>query len=142
TFFDAGATLETGSLNSSGVATFTTTTSLIVGSHNITASYGGNGSFNASAVSATFVQIVNKANTTTGAAGATPSAPVFGQMFTLTVSVGPNSPGAGTPAGTVTFADGGTILGTGTVSGGRASFTTSSVLAVGAHTIVATYSGD
>ncbi len=45
--------------------------------------------------------------------------------FTATVSV--NSPGAGTPTGTVTFSDGGTTMGTASLSGGTATFTTSSL---------------
>jgi hypothetical protein len=45
------------------------------------------------------------------------------------------------PTGTVTFFDGGTQIGTATLSGGTASFTTSS-LAVGRHAITARYSGD
>jgi N-acetylneuraminic acid mutarotase len=48
---------------------------------------------------------------------------------------------SGTPTGTVTFMDGTTELGTGNVSGGTATYTTSS-LAVGTHTITAVYSGD
>lgn len=52
-----------------------------------------------------------------------------------------------TPTGSVTFADGGTTLGTGALAPGggsgcsQATFTTSS-LAVGSHSITATYSGD
>ena len=48
---------------------------------------------------------------------------------------------AGTPSGTVSFYDGTTLLGQGALSGGVASYTTSS-LAVGAHTITADYGGD
>ena len=51
------------------------------------------------------------------------------------------APGAGSPTGTVTFLDGSTSLGTGTVTGGVATFTTSS-LAIGAHVITASYGGD
>jgi Bacterial Ig-like domain (group 3)/Fibronectin type III domain/Putative Ig domain len=43
--------------------------------------------------------------------------------------------------GTVTFADGGTPIGAGTLSGGVATYATSS-LATGTHSIVATYGGD
>ena len=45
------------------------------------------------------------------------------------------------PGGTVTFFDGATQIGASTVSGGVASFTTSS-LTVGSHSITAKYSGD
>ena len=72
--------------------------------------------------------------TTTIATSATPS--VFGQPVTLTATVT-----GGTPTGTVTFRDGPTTLGTGTVNGsGQASLTTAA-LAVGAHSITAAYGG-
>jgi hypothetical protein len=51
------------------------------------------------------------------------------------------SAGAGTPAGSVAFYDGTTQLGTGPVSAGSASYSTSS-LAAGSHSITAVYSGD
>jgi hypothetical protein len=47
----------------------------------------------------------------------------------------------GTPTGTVTFKDGGTVLRTVSLLGGTASFTTSS-LSVGSHSMTATYNGD
>src|SRR5205085_1082569 len=57
--------------------------------------------------------------------------------FTATVTDG----SGGTPAGSVNFLDGPTILGTGTLNGtGQAFFTTSS-LAPGAHSITAVYGG-
>ena len=65
----------------------------------------------------------------------------FGQPVTFTTMVNASIPGAGTPAGTVTFEDGAAVLGTATVSGGQAAFTTST-LSVGTHTINALYSGD
>src|SRR5260370_41831549 len=66
---------------------------------------------------------------------------VFGQLVTFTATVNVNSPGAGTPTGTVNFFDGITLLGPGTLSGGVATFSTSA-LAVGSHSITAVYGGD
>jgi hypothetical protein len=60
---------------------------------------------------------------------------------TFTATVSANSPGSGTPTGTVTFSDGGSAIGTGTLSGGKASFSTST-LSVGTHSITASYGGD
>lgn len=81
------------------------------------------------------------ATTTTVDSSAHPA--VWGQALTLTATVA--SAGSNTPTGTVTFLDGGTTLGTGTlqVVGGlnQATFTTSA-LEVGGHTITALYSGD
>jgi len=57
TFKDGNTTLGTGNLNGSGVATFQTS-SLAVGTHSITATYGGDGSFNPSPASNTVMQSV------------------------------------------------------------------------------------
>src|SRR5439155_25093370 len=67
---------------------------------------------------------------------------VSGQAVTFTATVKAQSTGAGTPTGTVTFKDGPSILGTGTLDGsGQARFTIST-LAVGSHSITASYGGD
>ena len=58
--------------------------------------------------------------------------------ITLTATV---SFGGGVPTGTVTFLDGTTSLGAGTITAGVATLATSS-LAVGSHSITAVYSGD
>ncbi len=64
----------------------------------------------------------------------------YGDSVTFTAVVGGR--GAGTPTGTVTFMDGTTELGTGTLDGtGTATYTTSS-LALGVHSITAVYGGD
>jgi uncharacterized repeat protein (TIGR01451 family) len=59
-----------------------------------------------------------------------------GQAVTFTATVTGLS-----PTGIVTFKDGSTVLGTGTLASGVASFTTSS-LSVGSHSITAVYAGD
>ncbi len=63
----------------------------------------------------------------------------LGQAVTFTATV--TSSATGTPTGTVTFQDAATTLGTGTLSGGTATFTTSG-LGTGAHSITAIYGGD
>ncbi|MGA7236465.1 MAG: Ig-like domain repeat protein [Bryobacteraceae bacterium] len=72
--------------------------------------------------------------TTTLSASVNPS--VSGQPVTFNASV---SPAAAT--GTVTFLDGGVIIGSSTLISGLASLTTST-LSVGGHSITASYSGD
>jgi hypothetical protein len=132
TFKDGATTLGTGTV-SSGKATFSIAT-LSVGSHSITASYGGNTNYNSSATSA-LTEVVNKANSTvTIFSSANPSALASSVTFTASVL-----PSAGT--GTVTFKDGTTVLGTGTISGGMATLNTST-LAIGSHSITASYAGD
>jgi hypothetical protein len=139
TFKDGVATIGTGTLNGSGVATFATTT-LSVGPHSVTAVYAGDGNFNTS-TSSTVNQTVNKAGAgTVLASSANPS--VSGQSVTFTATVTASAPGSGTPTGTVTFKDGAAILGTGTLDGsGVATFTTSA-LTVAAHSITGVYGGD
>ncbi len=138
TFKDGAATIGTGTLNGAGQATFSTS-SLAVGSHSITAVYGGNTNFLTS-TSAALSQTVNQASTTTTlTSSANPS--VSGQSVTLTATVAAVSPGSGTATGTVTFKDGVTTLGTGTLNAGVATFA-SSTLAQGSHSITAVYGGD
>jgi len=64
---------------------------------------------------------------------------VFGQSLTFTATVGSAADRA--PTGTVTFSDGATSLGTGTLASGQATFTTSS-LSIGSHSITGQYGGD
>jgi hypothetical protein len=88
----------------------------------------------------TDTQVVNQASTSTALASSlNPSA--FGQSVTFTATVSASAPGAGTPTGTVSFLDGTKTIGTGTLSGGVATFSTSA-LAVGGHSITASYGGD
>lgn len=63
---------------------------------------------------------------------------LLGSTVTFTATV---SSAAATPTGTVNFMDGSTLLGSGTLAAGAATFTTSS-LAAGPHSITAVYSGD
>jgi hypothetical protein len=139
TFKDGQTTLGTRTLNGLGAATYTTT-SLSVGTHSITAVYGGDSNFNGS-TSPALSQKVNKANTsTTVISSLHPS--VRGQSVIFTATVKATAPGAGTPTGTVTFKDGGKVLGTKALDGsGQATYTTTS-LSVGTHSITAVYGGD
>ena len=143
TFYDGGTSIGTGSLSVVGgndVATLATST-LSVGNHTITAAYTiGDSNFNASAMSSSITQVVNKSSTTTTVASSG-SPIVFGQSDTFTAIVAAVTPGAGTPSGPVTFYDGGTSIGTGTLnqlSPDQATFTTTT-LTVGSHMITAEY---
>ena len=137
TFLDGSTTLGTTTL-SGGKATFKTTV-LAAGPHTITISYSGDGNF-VTSTSAPLTQTVNQAATTSKVtSSANPS--VFGQSVTFTATVKAVAPGSGTPTGAVSFLDGSTILGTGTLSGGTATFSIST-LAVSAHSITVVYAGD
>jgi len=136
-FMDGNNALGSANLNSSGVATLDVPL-MTVGSNALSAVYSGDASFASS--SAALSQTVKKAAAQVAlSSSATPSG--YGQSVTFTATVSAVSPGSGTPAGTVTFYNSGVALGTVTLSGGVARFTTSA-LAVGSHTIKATYNGN
>jgi hypothetical protein len=146
TFFDGSITLGTGTLNNSGIATFSTA-ALTIGSHPITASYGGDSNYSTS-ISSVLMQVVSRIPTVITITESTP-AQLIKTGITFTANVTASSPNA---TGTVTFMDGTTILGTASLSsnGGvavslstnaNAALLTSS-LAMGPHQIIAVYSGD
>ena len=125
----------------SGIATCIATPST-AGTHSITAVYSGDAGFTGS-TSTALSQTVNQAATTT-ALGSTVNPSVVGQATTYTATITVNSPGAGTPSGTVAFKDGGTTITTCAaqpVAAGTATCTTSPSTA-GSHSITAVYSGD
>lgn len=134
TFKNGSAVLGTVTFTG-GTATMTVST-LSVGSHNLTAVYGGHLEFLPS-TSAVLVQQVNQAPTTT-ALSASPNPSVYGAAVTLTAVVTPSTPG--TASGTVTFKSGSTTLGTGTLSGGTATLSVST-LSPGTNNLTAVYSG-
>jgi hypothetical protein len=133
TFKDGATILGTKAL-SGGKATFSTS-ALALGSHNITAIYDGATYFTTSTSSALAEKI---ANTTTTKVASSKNPSMFGQSVTFTATV--THTGTGTPTGTVTFKDGTTVLGSGALSGGKATFATAT-LAVATHTITAVYAG-
>jgi hypothetical protein len=69
------------------------------------------------------------------------SAPIVGAGSAVTFTAALSGAGA-TPTGTVTFLDGAAQLGSGTVDGSGTATVTTSTLAVGAHSITASYGGD
>jgi len=136
TFRDGVTVLGTATLVN-GRASLSIST-LAVGSHPLTAAYGGSATFAAS-TSAAVNQVVNAGNSTTSLT-ATPNPSITGQAVTLTATVSAVAPATGVPTGTVTFRDGVTVLGTATLVNGSASISTST-LAVGSHPLTAAYGG-
>ncbi len=137
TFTFDGSTSVVATLNASRVATYVTTT-LSVAAHPVSAAYSGDGNFNTSSASLP-THTVNKANSATTVTSA-PNPSIFGQSATFTATVAAVAPGAGNPSGTVTFTIDAASVNVALVNG-VATYSTSS-LAVGAHTVSATYSGD
>jgi uncharacterized membrane protein len=141
-FKEGGTDLTPGGVTlSGGLATFSTS-SLAVGSHTITTSYGGSSSFLPSSANNDASPLtVSKASSKTTLTSF--PLPVFGEQVTFTATVGAVAPGAGTPTGTLTFKEGTQVLAANVPlnSMAKATFSTAP-LSVGPHTITAVYSGD
>lgn len=82
-------------------------------------------------------RVVTAKSTTTILRG--PTSVAYGAGGAVTISV---SGGGGPPTGTVTIRDGTKALGTATLVAGRATFALPKGLALGAHSLTATYGGD
>ncbi len=132
TFEDGTTVLGTGTLKG-GTAAFSTT-ALNVGSHSLTAVYGGDSNYNP-ATSVLLIQVVNQIITTTSI-GSSVNPGTVGQAVILSAAVSP-----ATAAGTIAFKDGTNILGTVPLVSGAATLSVSS-LTFGSHSLTATYSGD
>ncbi|MBO9520058.1 MAG: Ig-like domain repeat protein [Nocardioidaceae bacterium] len=121
----------------------TSVSTLAVGDHTVVATFQSSDSNFLNSTSEEATQSVNKAATKTVVSSSSATS-VFGQPVTFTATVSVQAPGAGAPAGTITFTDGTTDLATVPVSsatGFEATYTTAG-LSVGQHAITATYSGD
>jgi hypothetical protein len=141
-FFDGILMIGSGTLNSSGQATYTTS-SLNAATHDITASYSGDATFLASN-SAYVFQIVNPstlpATTTLLVSSLNPS--ISGNSVTFTATVAGPSGNTTVPSGSVTFYDGTTSLGPGSLNGVAQAALATSALGAGTHSITAVYGGD
>jgi hypothetical protein len=129
TFFNGSVSVGTGKL-ASGVATLNLT-SLPAGTRSLHAVYGGDANL-APSTSNTVSSIVLPAGTTTTFA-------LSNQNLTLTATVAPAT--SGVPTGTVSFFEGQTVVGTGTLSNGVASYTATS-FPTGNVVLSAQYGGD
>ncbi len=137
-FLDGATVLAASAALTSGLATVTLTGGLLVGSHALSATYAGDANVLAAAPG-TLTYVVAKSPSSVALASSRPGA-ATNQPVTYTATVAPAG-GGGTPTGSVTFKDGAAILGTGSLSGGVATFTVRS-LVKGAHAISADYAGD
>jgi len=138
-------TCELDAINNSNAVNITIVASTTIPgkiTNNVTVSSGtdDNNGGNDSASEETLVTDPNKENTTT-ALTSSQNPSVYGQAVTFTATVTPaTTPGPAT--GSVTFKEGTTVLGTGSLDGtGKATFS-SSALSVATHPITAEYSGD
>ncbi len=141
TLYDGSIVLSTATLSKEGGVTFTIS-SLTSGQHSITASYPGDSS-NAAGESAPLLQVVQDPKIGTVTILTTSASPIdAGATLRLTASVSVATAGSATGAitGNVSFSDGTKFLGVGAVSAGVATLSLSS-LAVGTHTLTASYVG-
>jgi hypothetical protein len=120
-----------------GIATCMVTYSSM-GTHTIDAVYSGSPSF-AGSTSNAITQTVNQAATTVTLLFSPPT-PVFGSPDTIMATVGATAPGAGTPTGSVSFYENGSLVAKVSLSGASASI--SALLQPGTQSIKAVYSGD
>ena len=131
---DGSNTLGTPTLNGSGAASLSTS-SLSVGTHSITVSYGGTSTYDSSSV--TQSQTVNQIPTST-TVGISPASANYGQCVTFTATVTATQ---GTATGSVTFTANSTSLGTATLNGSAQASVQSCSLQAGTYTVTASYGG-
>ena len=106
------------------------------GIYTVVANFAGTADY--AAVQSAPVTFTIRAGTATIALASSTGSTVYGQPITFVATVA----AAGTPSGTVTFLDGGTTLATVPLDGSGTATLTTSGLALGSHSITATYSGD
>ena len=135
---DGSTQIGTGTI-SAGKATFATS-SLSQGNHSISASYGGDSNF-APSHSSGILQTVNAGSlaSTSTALASSQNPSTAGQSVTFTATV--TSQTAGNITGTVNFLDGATQIGSGAISSGKATFSTTT-LTQGSHSVTAHYAGN
>ena len=132
-FSDGGTSLGNATL-SQGTATLSS--KFAFGNHPLTATYQGDTTYASSVSAAVNLRVNATVGATSISLAAVPSSQTSGNPVTLTATVTP-----ATATGTVTFLDGTTSVGTAQLSGGMATLAIST-LAVGSHTLSASYAGD
>ena len=134
-FADGATALGSPVSLSGGVAQ--TSASLAAGTHTITASYSGDGTYGAGSGSlASYV--VNQGATTVNISSGAPDPSVAGAPYTVSFGVVASSPASGSPGGTVTVSDGSASC-TGSAPFGSCDLTSTTA---GSKTITVTYDGD
>lgn len=138
TFLDGATLIGTATLDQTGSAAFSETM-LTAGLHQITAQYGGDGTFAPSTSPTVDESITVQGSTTLALTTLNPAK--FGRTITFVVTVLANA-GAQTPTGNVTLTAGSNALGTMALdSGGQAVFQNNTLL-VGEYMVTASYAGD
>ncbi len=139
TFYDGTTELGTETLTA-GSAAYTTTT-LADGTHTLTAVYGGDTTYNGSTSAVVTVVVSASLEATTTALASSTTSTSAGMSVVLTATVSATGASSTAETGSVAFYDGSAELGSGVVSAGVATYTTTT-LAAGSHTLQAIYGGD
>jgi Bacterial Ig-like domain (group 3) len=135
-FFNNGVLLGTSAVNAGQAAL--NVSSLPAGADSIVAQYSGDSNF-APSNSLPFAETINPRTTSTALASSQATI-IGGQSATFTATV---TTTAGTaPTGTVTFLDGNSTIGTGTLNSGAVATLITPALSVGSRSITARYEGD
>jgi hypothetical protein len=137
TFFDGTTALGEVALDPNGQARLLV--QLSAGTHSLKAIFAGIAPFTGS--TSALSETVNKAATTNALSVAVDPFG-FTDAVVLTATVAPVAPGAGVPTGTVTFFEGGKILGTAQLDSNGQAGVFLERFPPGAHTVTAVYSGD
>ena len=131
-FLDGATAL--GTVTIAGGSATLSISSLSVGTHSITASYGGDANDAGSTSAALTQTVTTPTSSVTLTSSQNPS--TAGQFVTFFATVAPSA-----ATGTVQFLDGSTAIGTVTIAAGSAALSLSN-LSIGTHSITAVYSGD
>ena len=140
TFYNGSIALGTAALGPSGTATLSITT-LAAGSDSITAAYGGDDNDTASTSTPIIIMVMPSAIPTFITLTASATQITAGQSVAFTVKVTPQG-GDGVPAGSINFFEGITSLGKASLNRGGTATLFTTALAVGTHSITASYFGD
>ena len=133
-FLDGGVSFCSGSISSSHASC--TTNRLLAGSHTITAEWVNANKYSTNSDNLTVYKITP---TLSVATSGTPS--TYGGSVTSTATISGGVTGPPGPSGSITFDNNGQGMGTGSISGTSAAYSTSSLTA-GSHTITMVYPGD
>ncbi len=138
TFSSGSTALGSGTVGTSGSATLTLS-GLAAGSYSITAAYSGSGVDGSASSSALTIAVTKIATGTSLSLSATSG--TYGTIISASASV-TDASGAAVPSGSVTFADGTTVLGSASLNTQGTATLSLGTLAVGQHSITATFSGN
>jgi len=135
-FMNGGVSLGQASLDSEGTATLVLSW-LSVGSYKVIAAYSGNSNYAAGESGYVPLQVLD---TTTTSLVASPNPVTAGQALVLTATV--EGVGDTSPAGTVSFLNGSTPLGTATLNASGVATLSTASLAAGTYSLTAQYTGN